>query len=209
MSDKKYPPRTAGSRAITAFPKAKVGDTVRNVENMLTEKAKDFETIDYFELYNSKYLDNDFWILLLPSKWQFEQLEAWKPGTAWTQNEGQASIISDFEFYNGRKDYASNVAGAYYAARLGVCEHLMRRKKQAGAIIFREIGEGYKIPVGVFQIRENVREALRKKPLTFFELPLVLKFLEKKLSVPAKQYEKESKLLDSLKHQKRILDFIS
>jgi magnesium transporter len=47
MSDKKYPPKTAGSRAITAFPKAKGGDTIRNVENMLTEKAKDFETIDY------------------------------------------------------------------------------------------------------------------------------------------------------------------
>jgi magnesium transporter len=47
MRDKKYPPRTAGSRAITAFPRAKIGDTVRNVENMLTEKAKDFETIDY------------------------------------------------------------------------------------------------------------------------------------------------------------------
>ena len=47
MPDKKYPPRTAGSRAITAFPRAKVGDTVRNVESMLTEKAKDFETIDY------------------------------------------------------------------------------------------------------------------------------------------------------------------
>src|SRR4030067_501431 len=47
MSDKKYPPRTAGSRAITAFPRATVGDTVRTVENMLSEKAKDFETIDY------------------------------------------------------------------------------------------------------------------------------------------------------------------
>ena len=47
MSDKKYPPRTAGSRAITSFPRAKIGDTVRNVENMLTDKAKDFETIDY------------------------------------------------------------------------------------------------------------------------------------------------------------------
>src|SRR4030042_4273780 len=47
MPDKKYPPRTAGSRAITSCPRAKVGDTVRNIENMLTEKAKYFETIDY------------------------------------------------------------------------------------------------------------------------------------------------------------------
>ena len=47
MVDKKYPPGTAGSRTITAFPRAKVGDTVSNIENMLTEKARDFETIDY------------------------------------------------------------------------------------------------------------------------------------------------------------------
>lgn len=178
-----------------------------NLSKEMIEKLKDFETIDYFELYNSKYLDNDFWVLLLPAKWQFEQLEAWKPGTAWTFEEQEASIIQDHEFYNGRKTYASNVAGAYYAARLAVCEHLMRRKKQAGAVIFREIGEGYKIPVGVFQIRENVREALRKKPLAFFEFSLVLKFLEKKLSIPIKQYEKESKLLDALKHQKRISEY--
>lgn len=31
---------------ITAFPKANVGYTVSNIEKMLTEKAKDFETID-------------------------------------------------------------------------------------------------------------------------------------------------------------------
>src|SRR3989338_1039057 len=117
----------------------------------MIERVKGFGTIDYFELYHSNYLDNDFWILLLPTNWQFEQLEAWKPGTAWTLEEQEASIIQDFEFYNGRKEYASNVAGAYYAARLAICEHLMRRKKQAGALVFREIGEGYKVPVGIFQ----------------------------------------------------------
>jgi len=47
MPDQKYPPRTAGSRAIIAFPRAKLGDTVRNIESILTERARDFETIDY------------------------------------------------------------------------------------------------------------------------------------------------------------------
>ncbi|MDO8647569.1 MAG: Nre family DNA repair protein [Candidatus Diapherotrites archaeon] len=177
------------------------------ISEVMVDRIKDFETIDYFELYHSNYLDNDFWVLLLPTKWQFEQLEAWKPGTAWTQSEEEATVIQDHEFYNGRTTYANNVAGAYYAARLAVGEHLMRRKRQAGALIFREIGEGYKIPVGVFQIRENVRDALKKKPLTFFELPLVLKFLEKKLSIPIPKYKKESKLLDNLLHQKRISEF--
>jgi len=47
MADKKYPSGTAGSIMITAFPRAKIGDTIGKIENMLTEKAKDFETIDY------------------------------------------------------------------------------------------------------------------------------------------------------------------
>src|SRR5512139_1222297 len=47
MVGEKYPKGTAGNIAITSFPRAKVGDTISNIENMLTEKAKDFETIDY------------------------------------------------------------------------------------------------------------------------------------------------------------------
>jgi magnesium transporter len=47
MSKKKFPPKTAGSRLITAFPRAKVGDTIASIEQILTKKANDFETIDY------------------------------------------------------------------------------------------------------------------------------------------------------------------
>jgi len=47
MSKKKFAPQTAGSRLISAFPKAKVGDTIASIEQVLTEKADDFETIDY------------------------------------------------------------------------------------------------------------------------------------------------------------------
>jgi Mg/Co/Ni transporter MgtE len=46
MADQKYLREAAGSRAITAFPRANVGDTVSNIEKMLAEKAKDFETKD-------------------------------------------------------------------------------------------------------------------------------------------------------------------
>lgn len=47
MSKRKFPPQTAGSRLISAFPKAKVGDTIASIEQVLTEKANTFETIDY------------------------------------------------------------------------------------------------------------------------------------------------------------------
>ncbi len=177
------------------------------VSKEMLEKIRDYSTIDYFELYRESYVDNHFWILLLPTKWQFEQLEAWKPGTPWTMESREPSIMQDSEQYYGRTKYADNVTGAYYSARLAVCELLERRKRQAGAIIFREIGSDYRLPLGVWVIRETVREAMKGKPLVFFELGLALKFLEKKLSVPMGFYKKNSSLLDSALHQKTIFDF--
>ncbi|MEM0360301.1 MAG: Nre family DNA repair protein [Candidatus Diapherotrites archaeon] len=176
-------------------------------EKIINEKVKSFPQINEIRLFHSNYLDNAFYILLLPREWSFEQLECWLPGGAWTANAKEYSIIQDHEFYDGRKDYASNVEGAYYSARLAVAEYLAREKRQAAVIVFREIGQDYNLPLGVWVIRETVRKALESKPFIFQELNLALKFLGLKLRVPIAQYEKESKLLDHWKHQKRLGDF--
>lgn len=47
MSNKRYPPNTAGSRIITAFPRVKIGEKIKDLEKMLLIKADAFETIDY------------------------------------------------------------------------------------------------------------------------------------------------------------------
>jgi len=176
-------------------------------KELVEEKVKFFQQISQFELYHSNYLDNDFWVLLVPSSWAFEQLECWRPGGTWAMNASSAHLAQDHEFYKGRKKYASNTEGAYYSARLAVAEQLVKRKRQASAIVFREIGKDYNIPLGVWQIRENVRNALTQKPLTFSGLGLVLAFLSRKLKVPIAQYRKESRLLDFLQHQRRLSDF--
>jgi hypothetical protein len=176
-------------------------------KELVEEKVKGFQEISQCELYHSNYLDNDFWVLLLPKPWSFEQLEAWLPGGTWAANAKQAHIIQDHELYRGRTKYASNVEGAYYSARLAVAEHLVKRKRQAAAIVFREIGSGYEIPLGVWQIRENVRNALNQKPLTFSTLSLSLAFLGRKLRIPVQRYKRESRLLDFLEKQKTIRDF--
>ena len=178
-------------------------------KELVEEKVKHFQQIGSFELFHSNYLDNDFWVLLLPSSWSFEQLEAWIPGGSWAMNATDAQIVQDHEFYGGRKTYASNVEGAYYASKLAVAEHLVKRKRQAASIVFREIGKGYQIPLGVWQIRENVRHALQGKPLSFSSLSLALTFLSNKLNISMQRYRKESKLIDYFKNQRRLTDFIS
>jgi len=47
MPNRKLPPDTAGSRIITAFPQAKIGEKIRDVKKMLADKAEIFDTIDY------------------------------------------------------------------------------------------------------------------------------------------------------------------
>ncbi|MCX8189624.1 MAG: Nre family DNA repair protein [Candidatus Diapherotrites archaeon] len=176
-----------------------------NVSKKLIENyVKEYEKIDLYEVYNSFYLDNDFWVLLLPEKWSFEQLECWLPGSVWMQKEKEHHIIQDHELYNGRKNYAENVEGAYYAARLAVAEHLTKRKKQAACIVFREISEKYAVPLGVWQIRENVRYALKQKPVCFCTLDDAIAFLSGKLKIPIEQYLKASELIKHFKKQKKI-----
>ncbi|MEM4598820.1 MAG: Nre family DNA repair protein [Candidatus Diapherotrites archaeon] len=176
-----------------------------NISKELIESdVKANETIDSYEVYHSFYLENDFWVLLLPEKWSFEQLECWLPGSIWMQKEKEHHIIQDHEFYNGRTKYAENVEGAYYAARLAVAEHLTMRKRQAACIVFREISEKYAVPLGVWQIRENVRHALKEKPICFDSLDNAISFLSTKLKIPMEHYLKASELIKHFKKQRKI-----
>jgi len=179
-----------------------VDDTVSKT---LIEKIRYFKEIDFIQVFHSNYLDNNFFVLLIPGSWSFEQLEAWKPDSVWVQGK-ETKIISDFELFKGRKKYASDVDGAYYTARLAVAEFLFEKRRQSKAIVFREIGQDYSLPLGVWVIRETVRDALTKKPLRFFDLDLALKFLSSKLTFSIKNYLAQSKVLKEL-NQKKISDF--
>ncbi|MBI4043209.1 MAG: hypothetical protein HY393_00190 [Candidatus Diapherotrites archaeon] len=180
-----------------------------NLSNYLVEEVKAYSPIQDFRVFHANYVDNDFWILLLPSEWQFEQMEAWKPGGLWTSHSTESRIMADHEFFGGRKKYASNVAGAYYSARLAVGEYLRSIKRQSGCVIFREIGVSVQASLGVWKIRETVRHALKEKPLTFYELPRALDFLSSRLSVPLESYLRESNVLSFYRHQKRITEYLA
>jgi len=164
-------------------------------------KIKNFSSIDEYLLFENSYLGNHFYILLLPGNWEFEQFETWFPGTLWNLNSNSPEIAVEFEFYFGRKDYASLQSGGYYASRFAVSEGLYKMKRQARAIVIREVGKEYDIPVGVWEVRENVRAALRKKPEKFGSLKQLLQNLKTKIK--SEEYVKKSNLL----RQKRITEF--
>jgi len=73
---------------------------------------------------------------------------------------------SAHEGYEGRTQYVEETAGAYYASRLGVLEHLVEQDRQAKALVLRGVSDDYWAPVGVWQIRESIRNAFDQRPAT-------------------------------------------
>ncbi|MGC9150052.1 MAG: Nre family DNA repair protein [Candidatus Micrarchaeia archaeon] len=174
-----------------------------NLSLKLIEEIKKFETINEYRVYSLKYLDNVWVIILLPELWSYESLEAWYPGTIFNE---EIAIGSDYEPFEGIKHYAS-IGGCYYSARLAIAEKLYGERKQAAAIVFREIHNGYLMPVGVWNVREAVRNALKTKPMLFSSFEESLNFASSILSIPLKVWVKYSKILKEKSFQKRLINF--
>lgn len=174
----------------------------------LMEKVRTFPEINEYRVYESRYLDNLFEVIMIPSGWSYEAIEAWYPGTVWNPSGRNVVMFGDWEDYEGRTTYAE-IGGCYYAARLAVCELLTKEKRQATAIVLREAHPGYIMPVGVWQVRENVRNAMRQKPFTFNTLDEVLRFIAGRFQIPLQRWIMRSKLLKDALFQKKITDFFA
>jgi hypothetical protein len=174
----------------------------------LVQEVKTFPEINEYRVYESVYLDNVFEILMIPAQWSYESMEAWFPGTTWNPNGTSTAIFSDWEGNNGRTTYAA-IGGCYYSARLATCELLVKERRQATVVVLREARPGYIMPVGVWQVRENVRNAMRQKPFLFKTLDESLKFIAGRFEIPLRRWITQSELLKRALYQKRISDFFS
>jgi DNA repair protein NreA len=174
----------------------------------LTKKIKEYPLINQFEVYESNYIGNRFEILLIPDSWCYEAYEAWYPRTLWNPDEEKVAIVTDWEPYNGRTKYAS-MGGCYYSGKLAVLEQLEERKRQAKVFIFREAYPDYILPVGVWQVRENCRNAMKQEPMKFDILDKALEYTMSRLSIPIKRWIEAGPLLRHTLTQKKITDFFN
>ncbi len=173
----------------------------------LLKTTKTFPLINEFRVYDWDQLDNRWSVMLTPTSWRYELIEAWYPNTVWNPAGLQVEIISSHEFFDGRKDYAE-IGGCYYAARLAVNELLQRERRQSGAVIFREAHPGYLLPVGVWNVRENVRMALTQRPRRFSTLDQALAHVQTRMDIPMGTWTAHSAILRDLKIQRRIDDYV-
>ena len=126
----------------------------------LRGRIRNAPSIEEVQVWVNEYVGNRYWVVLAPGRWEYEFLEMKSPGSVWNPDPaGNLWMASAHEGYEGRSDYVEETAGAYYAARLGVLEHLADRDRQAKVLVLREVSDEYWAPVGVWQIRESVRNA--------------------------------------------------
>jgi len=181
-----------------------------SIGKQLLKKIRDYKWIENYELFYGEFLGNCYLIMLFPNIFSYELFEMYLPGSSWNpSNEIKAS--TDFETYNGRKTYASNTAGGYYAARLPILQYLEKIKKQASVLVIRIETPSYWAALGVWVCRESCRKAINKKPLNFDSKEELIKSTEKisyiKYGFDPSKIFKQSKLLNGLKEQRRITEF--
>jgi hypothetical protein len=164
----------------------------------LVDQILDFSVIDSYKVFSFEHLGNLFSVLLFPHRWIFEMIEAW-------YSKGTLGFGSDFEDARGI-DHPPAIAGAYFAAKLGAAEYLVKHKLQSGVLILREIRPEYAIPVGVWQVREGVREAMKQTPKNADSFDQAVNVACKKLSISKSEWLSQGNIL-KLMAQKTLSDY--
>ena len=121
-------------------------------------------SVDSVGVWSTEYMGNRYWVVIAPGRWEYELVEMKAPGSVWNPGQGDVYLAAASEGFEGRSGYVDETAGAYYAARLGVLEHLADVGRQGTALVLREVSDAYWAPVGVWQVRESVRAALETEP---------------------------------------------
>ncbi len=174
---------------------------------LIEDNVKGKPSISEYRVHEFNYLGNRFVILLTPSSWRYEWMEAWYPGTLWNPQNRDIAMGADWEGYRGRTTYAS-LGGCYYAVRLAASEFLAREGRQAGVIAMREIHPSFITPLGVWINRECVREAFRQEGEKFDTLKEAMAYIGSKFAIGLNEWVNTSALLKDALHQEKLTKYL-
>ena len=159
-------------------------------DRLLTE-VKKCQVLDTLRVHEYSSLNNNYAVILMPTGWQYEWSEAFLHVVG-----NEELVFSDNEGVRKKTEY-SPLGGCYYSCKMAVLEALAREQKQAGAIILREALHGY-VPMGVFNVRENVRSAMRQPAQEFEDIRSALSHISEKFTLPVQRFIEEGALLKSI-----------
>lgn len=167
----------------------------------LIEKIRNYKWIENFEFFFGEFMGNSYLIMFFPNVWNYELFEIYFPGSSWNSGK-EIKISTDYESFFGRKNYAKDTAGGYYASRLPVLEYLEKIKRQASVLVIRLELPTYWASLGVWVCRESVRKALSHRKLSFSDIKEMIDSVKKisviKFGFNSDKIIKNSKILNNL-----------
>ncbi len=173
----------------------------------LLNSVRGYKWIEDYELFFGEFMGNQYLIMLFPGVWSYELFELYYPGSSWNPST-EIKASTDFEFFDGRKEYAFNCAGGYYASRWPIIEYLEKIKRQASVLVIRLETPSYWAALGVWVVRESVRKALNRGKMKFDSKEELLEGVKKigkiKYDFDTHQILNQSKLLQQIKTQKSL-----
>lgn len=163
------------------------------------EDVRENEPIKDYRVYESDGLNNHFAVMLTPTPWEYEAIEAFI-----NIMDNKTFAFSDAEGHLGRKQY-SDMGGCYYAQRQVIAEQLKQQQEQAGAFVFREVTPGY-VPTGVWVCRELTKSAMQTTPKTFKTKSEAMHYIDTKMQLGMKYHADRMRLVNAPR-QKTLGDF--
>jgi len=139
--------------AITA-----VDDTLSTA---LKREIARYPPLEEYRVFSGEIFGNRIVCILVPGDWRYEMIEVWGRQTLWAGDTEM--IVQDRE--GMKKTEYSPISGAYYSARLAVCEYLKSIRRSARVIVVRHISSEYWAPLGTWVIREATRKAMAAPPV--------------------------------------------
>ncbi|MEW5896904.1 MAG: hypothetical protein AB1668_04385 [Nanoarchaeota archaeon] len=164
-----------------------------------------------FQAYFGGEWGNYYLLLFFPEVWSFELFETYLGHKVNPCSKEGNFYSADYESYEGRKSYAQECAGGYYACRLSILEKMKELKRQGSCLALRFISSEYNVPLGVWVCREAARKSLQDRVVTFSDEALMLAYakdlIRNKFGFDLELLLKESKLLKNKKEQKKLNEF--
>lgn len=176
----------------------------------LLKSVKEYKWLENFELHFGEFMGNSYLLLFFPNVWSYELFEIYLPKSSWNPTD-QVKASTDSEGFGGRKNYAFNTVGGYYAARLPILEYLNNLKRQAAVLAIRVEGPSYWAALGVWVVRESVRKALTNKSMKFDSRGELVDSAKKigkiKFDFDYDNIIQRSRLLKQVKTQRNLTEF--
>lgn len=181
------------------------------IGKQLIDEIKQLHTGEYAAYFGGGW-GNYYLLLFFPEVWSYELFETYLHSNVNPWSKQGYMYSTDYEGYEGRKKYAEETAGGYYACRLGVLEQMKKVKRQGSCLALRFISDEYKIPLGVWICREATRKSTSSIPLKFDSQELMIQYattlIKNKFGFDLNLLLKESQLLKEKREHRKLGDFM-